>query len=91
MIHSVRVILCRALLGVLDDRGIRIHALAQAPLITIVDLRRLLEFGSLLDTQAAERLIAWGMRTIVVSRAKARMISLNRIGAKRVRPHVSLA
>ena len=72
MIRSIRVVLCRTVLGVLEDRGIRVHAVAEATLIPLVELRRLIEYGSPLDAQAAERLIAWGMRMIVVSRPNER-------------------
>jgi hypothetical protein len=60
MIHSVRVVPCRTLLGVLDDRGMRIHAVAEVGCVSPVDLRRLFEFGSPLDPEAAERMVARG-------------------------------
>jgi hypothetical protein len=85
MIRSIRVILCRTLLRVLDDRGIGIHAVAQSIFISIVDLRRLLEFGSPLEPQAAERLIAWGTRMVVASQPKKHVTHPNRISGERVR------
>ena len=56
MIRSVRVIFCHSLLGIINDRGNRIHAVAEANCITIVAFcRLLLEFGSPLDAPAAPR------------------------------------
>ena len=60
MIRSIRVVYHRTLLGVLADRDIRIHAIAEWCRIPLTELRRLLEFGSPLDAEAAERLVAWG-------------------------------
>ena len=60
MIRSVRIILCRRLLGMLESRGIRIHAVAEQTRISVVDLRRLVEFGSPLEDAAAQRLIDSG-------------------------------
>jgi hypothetical protein len=70
MIRSMRTVLCRALLGVLADRQFNLFAVAEACQIPLPDLRRLIEFGSPLDAEAAERLIVWGMRMAVVARPK---------------------
>ena len=72
VIRSMTVVLSRALLGVLDDRGVRIFAVSQATCIPVVELRRLLEFGSPLDPETATKLIGWAMRMAVVSKPKTR-------------------
>jgi hypothetical protein len=63
----MRVVYHRTLLGVLADRGIRLHAVAEWCRIPITELRRLLEFGSPLDAEAAGRLVAWGTRMVEIS------------------------
>ena len=69
-IPSMRVVYHRTLLGVLVDRGIRLHLAAEWCRIPITEFRRLLEFGSPLDAEAAERLAAWGTRMIEISKPK---------------------
>ena len=71
-IRSLRVVYHRTLLGVLADRGIRFQAVAEWCRIPITEVRRLLEFGSPLDAEAAERLVAWGTRMIEISKPKTR-------------------
>jgi hypothetical protein len=70
MIRSLRAVLCRALVGVLADRHVTVFAVAEACRIPITDLRRLVEFGSALDHEAAERLIRWGMKMAVVAKPR---------------------
>ena len=50
MIRSMRTVLCRTLLGVLDDRRINVFSVAKSS-IPIADLKRLLEFGSPLSSE----------------------------------------
>ena len=70
MIRSMRTVLCRALVGVLADRHVSVFAVAEAACVPITDLRRLVEFGSPLDDEAAGRLIGWGMRMAIVARPR---------------------
>ena len=60
LIRSMRVILCRTLLGVLDSRRVNIFAVSEATRIPIPELRRLVEFASPLDRDSAERLVSLG-------------------------------
>ncbi len=79
MIRSMRTVLCRAILGVLADRQITVFAVSEATRIPLPDLRRLLEFGSPLDPEAADRLIAWSMKMIVVSKPRKAAITKPRL------------
>ena len=90
MIRSMRTVLCRTLLGVLDDRGIHIHAVATWCRIPIMDLHQLAEFGSPLDAEAAERLIGFGARMVDIS-SIAWDTSQNRVDDNRTRPQVPVA
>ena len=85
----------RHLLGVLDSRGIRIHAVAEATCVSLLELR-LVEFGSPHEHEAAERLIARGMRMVIVSEPKTRTrwtpaARLHRLGNEHAQAPVSLA
>jgi hypothetical protein len=96
MIRSIRVVLTRRLLGVLDSRGIRVHTVAEQTRISLVDLHRLVEFASPLDHRDAGRLIEWGMKTVIVSQPKTRArskpaVHYTRLGNERSRAPVSLA
>jgi hypothetical protein len=96
VIQSTKVILCRAILGVLKDRGIHIHLVAEQTHISIVELRRLLEFGSPLEPPEAERLIAWGMKMALASPGHAGRIhgsqrQLDRLDHRGERGRVGLA
>ena len=79
-IRSIRVVYHHTLLGVLADRGIRIHAVAEWCRIPTKELCRLLEFGSPLGAEASERLVAWGTRMIEISKPETRATRLNRVG-----------
>ena len=46
MIRSLRVIHHRLVVGVLSDRGLSLHKIAEGATVSIVELRRLMEFGS---------------------------------------------
>ena len=69
-IRSMKVVLSRCILGVLADRSINVFGVAKACRIPIVDLKRLLEFGSALDQESAERLVQWGTRMATVSKPR---------------------
>ena len=75
MIRSMRTVLCRTLLGVLDDRRINVFSVAESCRIPIADLKRLLEFGSPLSSEESERLVQWGTRMAIVSKPKAGKIN----------------
>ena len=74
-IRSMRTVLCRAILGVLDDRRINVFSVAESCRIPIADLKRLLEFGSPLSSEESERLVQWGTRMAIVSKPKAGKIN----------------
>ena len=59
MIRSMKAVLCRTLLGVLDQRGVKIFAVSEATRIPLAELRRVLEFGSI-DRHTADRLVNLG-------------------------------
>src|SRR5262245_1634924 len=90
MIWSMRTVLCRTMLGVLDDRGIRLHTVAWWCRIPIIDLRGLAESGAPLDAAAAERLIGFGTRMVDIS-AIVRDASQNRTGDERNGTQASIA
>ena len=75
MIRSMRTVLCRTLLGVLDDRRINVFSVAKSCRIPIADLKRLLEFGSPLSSEESERLVQWGTRMAIASKPKAGKIN----------------
>ena len=78
-IRSMKVVLCRTILGVLADRRVNVFAVSEACQIPIMDLRRLVEFGSALSADEADRLIAWGMKLIVVSKPRKAAITKPRL------------
>ncbi len=57
MIRSLTVIHHRLIVGVLSDRGLSLHKIAEAAAVSIVELRRLQEFASPLGEEEAERLL----------------------------------
>ena len=57
MIRSMRVVLCRTLLAVLATRGVKVHAVAEATAISIVEVQRLIEFGSPLDAATGNKFV----------------------------------
>ena len=62
------------LVRTLDDRGVRIFAIAKATCIPIQDLHRLMEIGSPLTADEAARLTSWGARMLVISRPRPRLL-----------------
>ena len=67
MIRSIATVLCRAVVRQLGIGGISIHAVVEATRISVIDLR-LVEFGSPLEDEAAERPIDWGMGMALASK-----------------------
>jgi len=65
MIRSIATVLCRAVVRQLGIGGI--HAVVEATRISVIDLR-LVEFGSPLEDEAAERPIDWGMGMALASK-----------------------
>jgi hypothetical protein len=62
MIRSIRVIYLRSICRALEKRGLRIHDIADGASVGVVELRRLLEFGSTLESENAERLVSYYAR-----------------------------
>lgn len=59
MIRSIRVIYLRSICLALEKRGLKIHDIADGASVGVMELRRLLEFGSMLDNESAERLVSY--------------------------------
>ncbi len=64
-IKTMRVVLCRAILRTLADRRVTIFSVAESAGISIVELRRLMEFASPLGEDESERLLDFA-RTVDV-------------------------
>lgn len=62
VIRSMRVVYLRSICGSLEKRGLRIHDIADGASIGVMELRRLLEFGSMLESESAERLVSFYAR-----------------------------
>jgi len=59
MIQSMRCIFLRTSVRALNSKGIKLHEIAITAMISVPDLQRLMEFGSMLDREMADRLIAF--------------------------------
>ena len=82
MIRSLKVIHHRLLVGVLSDRGLSLHKVAEGAAVSIVELRRLMEFASPLSEEEAARLVAWGTRMLVVSKPRKPATRVTRMASR---------
>ena len=55
MIRSLSTIHHRLVVGILVDRGLSLHKVAEGAAVSIVELRRLMEFASPLSQEEAAR------------------------------------
>ena len=82
MIRSLTVVRHRLIVGVLGDRGIGLHKIAERAGVSIVELRRLMEFASPLSEEEAARLVAWGTRMLVVPKPRKPATRVTRMASR---------
>jgi hypothetical protein len=70
MIRSLAVVHHRLIVGGLVDRGISLFRISEGAAVSIVGLRRLMEFASPLGAEEAGRLVSWSTKMILISRPK---------------------
>ena len=88
MIRSLSTIYHRLVVGILVDRGLSLHKVAEGAAVSIVELRRLMEFALPLSQEEAARLVAWGTRMLVVSKPRKPATRVTRMASRPCRTSV---